>query len=153
MAKDREVRVTSRTYEGYESLLVGTKLLVALRPLDVQAIYHRCRTGNYHRGRCEAFIGCCTQRCGRLVVGNNSRGSHTRFYDYTNNQSSLNSQGRIAKTQMHWRRRRCNNFSIIGAIGHNDNGSECVFACCDSRIQWPLVNCVSSRLQLPPSAL
>jgi len=46
--KTAKSRVTSRTYEGYESLLVkyirpliGKKLLVTLRPLDIQAIYQQ----------------------------------------------------------------------------------------------------------------
>jgi integrase len=46
--KTAKSRVTSRTYEGYESLLtkyirplLGKKLLVTLRPLDIQAIYQQ----------------------------------------------------------------------------------------------------------------
>src|SRR5258707_4849304 len=45
-----------------------------------------------------------------------------------------------------------NSRRIIGAIGHCDNGSECVFGCCDSSNHLSLVNGVSWRLQLPPSA-
>jgi integrase len=46
--KTAKSRVTSRTYEGYESLLakyirpsLGKKLLVTLRPLDIQAVYQQ----------------------------------------------------------------------------------------------------------------
>lgn len=46
--KTAKSRVASRTYEGYESLLakyirpaLGNKLLVTLRPLDIQAIYQQ----------------------------------------------------------------------------------------------------------------
>jgi len=70
-------RICSKTYESYESLLVkyirpslGKKLLVAIRPLDVQAVYqHMSDIAVFLRERSKEPIGCSMRPSDRHYSG------------------------------------------------------------------------------------
>jgi len=74
--KTSKSRICSKTYESYDSLLakyirpsLGKKPLVAIRPLDVQAVYQHMSDRGFRQERSKGLIGSSMRRSGRHCSG------------------------------------------------------------------------------------